>query len=140
MAQLQGGRTLKQQKQDRKQKGITLIELMIAVAIIGIIAAISMPIYTDYIETARRGALLDSMQTIRLLEEGERVSNGVYQAGTYDPDDPNNSNGLTAKIGWAPGTTSDEVTYVVDNVTGTSFRVTATHSDGTQEQRTYTRN
>jgi len=38
------------------QKGMTLIELMIAVAIVGILAAIAWPNYSRYMESSRRSA------------------------------------------------------------------------------------
>ena len=66
----------------RAQKGFTLIELMIVVAIIGILAAIALPAYQDYTARAQVTEAIAATSPIRLA-----VSEFVQTQGTWPTSD-----------------------------------------------------
>ena len=65
------------------QKGFTLIELMIVVAIIGILAAVALPAYQDYTIRARTSELILAASSARTaVTEGAQLRNSITKAGT----------------------------------------------------------
>ena len=107
--------------------GLSLLELMVAVAILGIIAAIALQLYRGYVESAATGALVNDIATMEVFQEDVMLRTGSYAEGTYDARAGVTS--LTEATGWRPRSDT-RVVYVVEEATPSSYRVTATDTDG----------
>src|SRR5438067_13083268 len=105
------------------QKGFTLIELMIVVAIIGILAAVALPAYQDYTIRAKMSEVILAMSSCRTsITE-------VYQSGPATPPVPN---------GWGCEvlTASQQTKYVAGVQTDANGLVKATvQGIGRSEER-----
>ncbi len=96
------------------QKGFTLTELIIVVAIIGILAMIAVPAYIGQQKKAARTEAYTNLQNLRLLEEQFFAENGQYISPA------NGTNAVMAAVpGFKPGPTSSLLyDYSITTLTG----------------------
>ncbi|MGC9461867.1 pilin [Vibrio genomosp. F10] len=71
---------------NKKQKGFTLIELMIVVAIIGVLSAIAVPAYKDYVTKSQASSALATIKSLvtsaeLIIQEEGSISGGVDLLG-----------------------------------------------------------
>jgi type IV pilus assembly protein PilE len=62
----------------KSNRGFTLIELLIVVAIIGVLAAIAIPSYTNYMIRARRADAKTALEQLRAAQEMRRSERGSF--------------------------------------------------------------
>jgi type IV pilus assembly protein PilA len=93
----------------KSKKGFTLIELMIVVAIIGILAAIAIPNFIRFQLKAKTSEGKVNIAAIRTAEEAYFSEFGVYVTGTLSPTNFGGTtktnfadNGGFGTVGWAP--------------------------------------
>ena len=92
-------------------KGFTLVELMITVAIIGVLAGIAVPAYNNYIATSKTGTALANANSLSGFVEAYFYENdNTYPTGDYIP---GGDISLAALLDWAPSGDKDRYKYSV---------------------------
>ena len=66
------------------KRGITLIELLVVIVIVGILAAIAIPVYNGYTQRARRADAKTALQQIRAAQEMWRAEKGSYSVSVAE--------------------------------------------------------
>ena len=114
----------------RRTAGFTLIELMMVVALVGILAAIALPNYSGYVVRSSRNAAQAELLELSAVQERIFLNSGQYTSSVSA-----GYTGLAAGgLGIASGRTKDARYTLGVTLSGTQFfTLTATPVSGTSQ-------
>ncbi len=126
----------------RKEKGFTLMELLIAVAIVVILAGVGIPVYLKFMAGAKHAEAGTNLASISMGEQGYKLANGVFLACGVAPRNPPTEDAVPwadnagGTFGLIDFTVAGDVRFVyeVESLTTTTFTAGAlgdTNGDGT---------
>ena len=119
------------------QSGVTLIELMVVIIIIGILSAIA---YPNYIEHVRRNALQGAFARMGDLKvKLDQFYDSNRQYGTFALSPPCGHDGAASRIDFSSAEGFD-FSCTLSNAAAQDFVITATGSSGRAVGHTYTLN
>ncbi|WP_072055307.1 pilin [Aliivibrio fischeri] len=115
-------------KKRQGQKGFTLIELMIVVAVIGVLSAIAIPQYQNYVHKAELGAGLATASALKINVEDYIATEGNFPDGKTSGAKP-------VDIG-ASGFANGDITFSVSGAASTAGSIVVTFNDGIAKNET----
>lgn len=108
----------------RIQQGFTLIELMIVVAIIGILAAVALPAYQDYTVRAKVSEVMLAASSAKLgVSEYVSTYSALPPAGSFTPE--SQASKYVASVGWDGTTITATATAAEPKIAGGTITLTA---------------
>jgi type IV pilus assembly protein PilE len=104
----------------RGKRGVTLLEVMVVVVIVGILAAVAIPAYNNYVTRSRRSDAFTALETVRAAQEMYRAEKGFYASDFVD------GGGTTVIAGCSTTMAGNNYTVGVSRTDSTHFTATAT--------------
>ena len=108
----------------KNMRGFTLIELLIVVAILGILSAIAIPQYREYITNSRRVNAVDNLRAIYLKQQEYLTNNNTYYGTATCGDDAASIN--TALFSGQNIIADSYYTYCITPASSSTFTAKAT--------------